>query len=458
MNLKEILKKIKPDEKEEKDMKSLINELLKVAKENEEIYPMICGSVSKDTWLSNKNEIDLFLIFNPMVSKKKLEEDGLRIAKNIVSKLKGKYTIAYSEHPYLRASIKWKERTYQIDIVPAYNIEDPEKIKSAVDRTPHHVRFIKQNLKNTDDVRLLKQFCIANKIYGADVKTQGFSGYLCELLILYFKDFNNLVKNASKWRAGVIITFDKTLDQNFILNKFKTPLIVIDPIDKNRNVSAAVSTEVFYRFVKTCKEFVDRPRKDFFFPPKAKPYSISKISNEMERRGTKWHMIKFKKPDVTEDILYPQMRRFVNTLEKIFNENDFKVLRKDFWINDECIVLFEMKNWIVPKIDKKIGPSVYSKHAENFLKHYKNKNIFIENNKWVVEVERKFSESTSLLQSILKKTQKELMESGVPSKIAPLLQKSQLLIDRDIIKAISSLPEDFRVFMKEWFEKNLNIV
>ena len=119
---------------------------------------------------------------------------GLKFGKNIINELDGSYRIEYAQHPYTRGVVNG----IHIDIVPCYEIKSGERIKSAVDRTPLHVEYLNKNMtKNfSDDVRLLKQLCVANKIYGADSKTQGFSGYVCELLIIKYKKFFNVLKNV----------------------------------------------------------------------------------------------------------------------------------------------------------------------------------------------------------------------------------------------------------------------
>jgi tRNA nucleotidyltransferase (CCA-adding enzyme) len=453
MNLNTVLKRIKPSESEERDMKSFIEKLLDASRKfSKDVKPIICGSVEKETWLSKKYELDLFLMFKPDIDKKELEKRGLDLAKRIIKNLKGKFQIAFAEHPYLRG---WVGK-FQIDIVPAYEIENPENIKSAVDRTPHHVKFVKKNLRNPDEVRLLKQFCIANKCYGADVKTLGFSGYLCELLVIKYGSFMECVKDAYKWRAGHVITFDN-LSREEAIQKFKSPLTVVDPVDKNRNVGAAVSVEKFYTFVKACKDFIENPKEDFFFKKPVKPYSIAEISRKIRGRGTRWFLIAFKEPKVIEDILYPQMKRCSKAIEKMLNQNEFRVLRSDFFCNKECILIFEMETWQTPKVWKNIGPNVHSKHAEEFLKHYR-KEVFIEDENWTVESEREFTEALTFLTSLLKKSEKDLLEKGIPSKIAPAIRKGKIIDGDNAIKYMKRLPEDFRTFIREYFEKDLNVV
>ncbi len=453
MDPSSVLKSIKPSGKEEEEMNGFVEKLLETAgKLSKEMKPIICGSVEKDTWLSKKYELDLFLLYKPEVSKKELEEKGLTLAKKIVKKLRGKHQIAFAEHPYLRG---WVGK-FQIDIVPCYDIENPENIKSAVDRTPHHVKFVKKNLENSDEVRLLKKFCISNKCYGADVKTLGFSGYLCELLIIKYGSFMECVKDAVKWRAGHTIIFDNSSEEE--AKKFKSALIVVDPVDRNRNVGAAVSIEKFYTFVKSCKDFTENPKEEFFFRKPAKPYSITDIKKNIGERNTKWYLITFRKPKVIEDVLYPQMKRCSKSIEKMLNQNGFIVLRSDFYCNNECVLTFEMETWHTPKVWKNIGPDVYSTHAEEFLKHYKNEKVFIEGENWIVENKKEFTDALQFLKDLFKKTNKDLLERGIPSKIVPAIKSCKIAEGDDTIRTMKRLPEDFRIFIRDYFEKDLNVV
>jgi len=62
--------------------------------------------------------------------------------------------IAYAEHPYVRAQITHKTESkpaekivYDVDIVPCYAVKKATEIKSAVDRTPFHNKWLEKNLE-----------------------------------------------------------------------------------------------------------------------------------------------------------------------------------------------------------------------------------------------------------------------------------------------------------------------
>ncbi len=449
--------KIKPKAHEIEKAEAFARKLSEIAGKTAKVYgvkPMICGSYAKNTWLAEKNEFDMFLLFNPLTSRKQMEQEGLDIAKSIVKDMKGSYKIAYAEHPYARSSIKSDGIAYSVDLVPAYEIKDPRKIQSAVDRTPHHVIHVNKHLKFPDEARLLKQFCKAAGCYGADTKTQGFSGYLCELLIISYGSFELLIKNAAKWRVPVIVDEDRGL-----FKKFKAPLILIDPVDPNRNVSAAVSIESFYRFVKQCKEFMERPSAPLFFPERLKPYTAKEVQKELRKRGTRWYALEFERPDVVDDILWPQLRRCSGILEKMAVANGFRCLRRGVWADEKkCIIVLEMDIWSVPAVLKKTGPDIYTKHADDFLKHYKNEKVFIEDGKWVVERESNYIAMLHLLQDLIGFSEKKLLESGIPSKLSRRIREAKLYGGGNFIGLVKSADSDFGRFLRSWFEEDMNVV
>ena len=223
--LKSILKEIKPTSKEEKEIKSLSTKVLNTAKKIGKKYyvePMLVGSLVRGTWLPDKKEFDIFLLFPEDTPTNKLEKKGLEIGKKIVKKLKGSYVIEYAQHPYISA----KFGEYRVDIVPCYKLKDTSRIISAVDRTPFHVRWLKKNLKKSqgDEVRLLKKFLKSHGIYGADARVMGLSGYASELLVVKYKTFIGVLKAVEKWEVGEIIDIEgyyKKKDYKYLIKKFK---------------------------------------------------------------------------------------------------------------------------------------------------------------------------------------------------------------------------------------------
>ena len=207
--LKEILKEIKPSPKEERELLSFAQRCLKVTKRVAKRYKaeaMLVGSLTRKTWLKDKREFDIFILFPEDTPIQRLEKYGLLIGKKVVEKLKGTCTIEYAQHPYVSAEVN----SVKIDLVPCYKLKSAEKLKSAVDRTPFHVAWLKKHLKQkqSNEVRLLKAFLKAHELYGADAKIQGFSGYASELLIIAYKSFLGVLKASLEWQPGTVIDLE----------------------------------------------------------------------------------------------------------------------------------------------------------------------------------------------------------------------------------------------------------
>ncbi|RLF50236.1 MAG: CCA tRNA nucleotidyltransferase, partial [Thermoplasmata archaeon] len=273
----QIINKITPTKKDREKLEKTIEEIHEkieeeVKKKKLPVKIELVGSTAKDTYLKDNLDIDFFLLFPLSFSKNEIAKHVLSIGKKILIKTEE----SYAEHPYIRGYYK----KYKVEIVPCYQIEKAIQKLSAVDRTPLHTRYIKENLeeKQKKEVRLLKQFLKGINCYGAEAEIEGFSGYLCELLILKYGSFRKLIQQAQHWKPGetLMLTFN---DKQHPV--FDTPLTFIDPVDSNRNVASALSKEKFELFTKACQEYLKKPSITFFFPNPVKPWSIKEIKNKI---------------------------------------------------------------------------------------------------------------------------------------------------------------------------------
>src|SRR2546427_17728 len=172
-----------------------------------------------------------------------------------------------------------------------------------------------------DQVRLLKAFCDGVGVYGAEAKVQGFSGYLCELLVLRYGTFRGVLEAASRWRRGEVIELDTRPARSF-----PEPLVLIDPIDAERNVASAVGEESLGTFLHAAKAFLKRPRVEFFFPRGRRTFTAAQARATLRRRGTTLLGIVLPAPRITEDILYPQIRKAQRAIEDLCRKADFRIV------------------------------------------------------------------------------------------------------------------------------------
>jgi len=465
--LKEVLSEVTPGKEETKKLHEVAKKVLAATKKEAKKFhadAILAGSITRDTWLSGKKEFDLFVLFPPKTKQKDLEKKGLELGKKVFAKLSGKWRIDYAQHPYLSGDIDGIE----VDIVPSYNVKSSDHLQSAVDRTPFHVRYIQRKLKKnmSPQVRLLKQLLTSQNLYGADAKTLGYSGYVCELLIIKYKNFLNALKAAAKWKPIEIIDIERFYDKKEyrqLIKEYQKILIVIDPTDKKRNTTAAVSSANFFKFRKLAQDFLKNPLKEYFFARHEMPITENEfILNQIQRR-TELIFVKFKPPNTVPDILWPQLRRFSDRLQSILEETryEFKVLRKDIFTDEKdlAVVLLEMEVSKLPIVQKRTGPRVTDlDDSKRFLEKYSKNTLngpYIENDFWTVEIKRKFITAREKIQDTLSKDLKTLDSKGIPNFIAKEISNSfEVFSESD--KALSLIKENknFGIFLKKFFEKS----
>jgi len=441
-----ILKKIKPTKEEVEFVEKFVEKLLEVATKIAKpfyAHPTLVGSISKGTWLKGSHDIDLFLVFRRRIDRKELEELGLKIGVEICKNFRGTYNIKYAEHPYVKCNIK----NFQVDIVPCYEIKKDEKIISAVDRSPLHARYIKENIKDfeKDEVRLLKYFCKQLGIYGADAKINGVSGYLCELLIINYGTFNNALDKISKLNFGDVIDLEGVVDKYEVRKKFRDAIIVIDPVDKNRNVASPLSAQNFLKLKLAAKKYLQTGK----FPERKIITKLGLIEKLKKERGTNFIGLKFKPPDIITENLYPQLRKFEKKLVKYLESKDFFIVRHFSWTDEKnkAYIILEVESTLLAKYKKKDGPIIFSKEVDNFLKKYINEKYkpYIEDKKFFICYKRKIRDIKVAIRTFLKNNKAE-----IPKKIVS--RRISLFEESEIIKEVNENKELNSYLIEKYFE------
>lgn len=354
--LKNVLKKVAPSEKERQEVEGIAREA--EVKIGEFLPPgvrtMLTGSVVKGTFLGGEGDVDLFALFPHSYSKELMFEEVKEAVEEAYPK--AKIEVAYAEHPYVKFHLKGKK----IDVVPAYLMVEGERVRSAVDRSQLHTKYVLERMgeEQKKEVLLLKKFLKANGLYGAEIRTLGFSGYLCELLIIAYKDFEGVLKAASKWRGKVILDLEKYYSNDKeILERFPENFIVVDPVDSERNVAAPVSAENFARFIELCGRFLGKPSEDFFFPKK-----ISEGNIRRWLKGRNFCGIEFANEKIVDDVLWGQIRRLGSAFRVFLEQNGFTVLGAHSFSDGKKTVLFyELKEGELPKEKEMRGPELRMK-------------------------------------------------------------------------------------------------
>ncbi|MDD5178166.1 MAG: hypothetical protein PHT54_02700, partial [Candidatus Nanoarchaeia archaeon] len=265
------------------------------------------------------------------------------------------------------------------------------------DISPLHVKFVNKNKKYSDQIRLSKRFAKVAKVYGAESYIKGFSGYVLEILTIYYKSFNNLIKAVSKWSSTTEIG-NKNLINNLNRAKKESPLILIDPTDSTRNAAAALSQEKYDLLIKSCREYLKNPSENFF---KEKVFDM----DDIKRRNKASKIITLnvvplnKKTDVAGAKMLKAFQYILNELEK----NEFKIKNEGWVWNGNATFYFILDKKPLSKLKKHYGPSKkLEKPLKEFRKRWKNKKVSFEKNRSYVIIERKYQLPENLIKYLVK--------------------------------------------------------
>jgi len=322
--------------------------------------PMLVGSVAKDTYLRQNVDLDGFLLFPLAVPRERLEAQGLEIGRAVLDDPEEKY----AEHPYTHGVFEG----VRADVVPAYEIRDVSERMTAVDRTPFHTRFVAERMSRDqrDQVRLLKAFMKGVGVYGAEAQVRGFSGYLCELLVLKYGTFRKVLVAAQGWKPGTFLVLDP-LEGN---PRFQDPLTFLDPVDPRRNAASAVSAQTLAHFGEACKAYVRREGLSFFFPRQLVPRPPDELELAVRRRRSDFILLRMRAPDVLEDHLHDQMRKTTESIRRLLERHEFDLKRATYEVGGrDLLILLEVPRLRLPDTITHSGPPVRSRdHAERFRK------------------------------------------------------------------------------------------
>jgi|TARA_Y100000034_G_scaffold91079_1_gene109806 tRNA nucleotidyltransferase (CCA-adding enzyme) len=444
--LSETLQTITPNKKERDNLRKFAKKVITQLNKHG-FEASVEGSLAKDTWISGNHDLDVFMYFDKESKRIELEEKGVEIGKKVIKELGGVPELAYSEHPYTRTHIN----NIDLDIVPCYKLKTVEERSSSVDRTPFHTKYILEKLteKQRGDVRLLKQFTKGVGVYSAKEKVRGFSGYLCELLILKYGSFKKLAKEVAKWEYELVIDLEKHHKSKKKAHKhFKDALVVIDPCDSQRNVAAALDENNFEKLIFAFRNFLKKPTIQFFFPNLVEPYNETKLAQEMAKHGDIF-VIRFKTPKLQEDILYSQLRKSRKVIRKKLEHFEFKVMQTDMLSNKESFLLFEVENAELPEILTMEGPpiSIDQKYQDAFTSKYKKEKPWIKNKQWYVNVPRKYRTVQSLLKNIIAEPEK----NGVAKYVIKSWAKKCDVLDSS--KILDNYKGEFSRFLTRYLSK-----
>ncbi len=403
MDLKKIILKIKPKDnsirKEIDETVKIINSEIK--KNKIKAMAVVGGSFAKDTHLADDHDCDIFIKFDYKYKDANLSD----LLQKALKKFKAERVHGSRDYflfpnsqakPVLlgqsRQSQDWK---LNFEIVPVLNISKPKQAMNVTDVSPLHVAWTKKHKKN-DEIRLAKSFSKANSVYGAESYIKGFSGHVLDILTIKYGSFLNLLKASQKWRDKTVIDVEKhyknSEDAMFKLNVSKTqsPLIIVDPIQPERNAAAALGYDAFNIFVKKAKEFLKKPSEKFF------EKKVLTENNFKDAITVSIVPLKGKR-----DVVGAKIMKAHEAIERELKKNDFEIKQSGFIWDKEAFIWFRMKNEKINGEKTARGPPLAMKeHVLAFKKEHKN--TFEKNSRIFAKIKREYTDAKDLIKEIIK--------------------------------------------------------
>jgi tRNA CCA-adding enzyme len=280
------------------------------------------GSLAKGTMVNRegKQDIDIFIVFD-------YSEDILKLEKVLGKiKLPGKLKKVHGSRDYFQIDCD----DIILEVIPVVRNEDPELAENVTDVSLSHVKYIKDEVnKNpgiSDEIRLAKAFCQAQRCYGAESYVKGFSGYSLEVLVIHFGGFVKFLKGVGKVRVIDPLKYFKS--EREVLNeinasKLMSPIVLVDPTYKYRNVTAGLGEETFEKFNILASNFLKKPALDYF---ERKPIDVEGLK---KMSGT-FVKLDLKTDRQEGDIAGTKMKKLLDFFAKELGRKQQKVLVKEF--------------------------------------------------------------------------------------------------------------------------------
>jgi tRNA nucleotidyltransferase (CCA-adding enzyme) len=390
------------------------------------------GSFAKGTWLKEEVDIDIFIKIDNSVNDKEFGQLGEQVG---WQSLKGfNPYIRYSDHPYVEAVIDG----IRVNVVPCYDVPKG-KWKSAADRSPFHTDYMKNNLddEKRNQVRLFKKFLKSIGVYGADIATGGFSGYVAEIMILKYGSFESVLHAMSNiGEENNVISIEKP-DEHSVKN-FKSQLIIIDPIDHKRNLGTAISAESIGKLVLAARSFLAKPSIDFFIKKE------KKVVGNYKDLDSNLVIVEFSYKKRSPDIIRGQLKRSLNAISKQLELADFRVVRSTCVTDEEKTAAFGflLESVTLSAYTQKIGPNIFMREeTANFILKNQKKSLIT----WVDSemrvstlVRRKTTNAKHFLKLLLTK---KIESSGITRGLVGDIQRLFRLYSGDDQKIIGIAKE-----------------
>ncbi|MBN2459575.1 CCA tRNA nucleotidyltransferase [Candidatus Woesearchaeota archaeon] len=412
---RESLKAIKPEEQEFTEADETIKHINSLLRQKGiKAECMAGGSYAKGTILKDDFDIDLFVRFDYSYKDKGISEMLGKALEPLHPELvHGSRDYFQVRKDYQMKKIKGKAKSsgkgslqdsLLFEIIPVLMIDDYKQAVNVTDMSPLHVSYAKKKFAEkpglADEIRLAKQFCKSIGVYGAESYIRGFSGHVLDLLVIYYGSFEALLLQAAVWGSRVIIDLENHLAEPLKqLNKAKTesPLIIVDPVQPDRNAAASISKEKFELFKSKAKEFLESPSINFF---KIKKLSIGELKKKAGKEILL--LLKVKPLEGNKDIVGTKVMKAFEHIEKQLKKHEFKVLEAGWEFGvEQSIIYYILKKEKMKSTVVMIGPPAREKKDAKRFKA-KHPRVFEDNGRLYAEEKRQYMTPEELVKDLIR--------------------------------------------------------
>ena len=354
------------------------------------------GSTAKGTNLANDYDVDIFVRFSPEYDDKTLSDRLQKILKSVFKKLER----VHGSRDYFHVQLG----KFLFEFIPVQHITSWQEARNVTDMSPLHVEYVAKHIEEkpelAGDIRLTKQFCKAAKIYGAESYIGGFSGHVVDLLNIYYGGFRQLLTAAAKWPAKVIIDPEHHHDNPMVaLNDAKVyaPLVIVDPIQPDRNSAAAVTELAFKRLKDAAKAYLAAQQEEFFII-----HPLDTKSFKATHKDATIHVITLMPQAGKKDVVGAKCFKVYQHLTEHLLKAGFTIIESKWeFTPKKATLLFAVPKTLLPAEEEWVGPPI-ARTADVARFQQAHNATFTRSGKIYAMERRKYRDAKKLIADLLK--------------------------------------------------------
>jgi tRNA nucleotidyltransferase (CCA-adding enzyme) len=356
------------------------------------------GSTAKGTYLAGQFDVDMFVRF-------KTDQENIS---DLLELMLAELNVVFERVHGSRDYFHFTYQDYFFEIVPVKYVDEPSQAVNVTDMSPLHVFWVNEHLtpELRNAIRLAKQFCKAIRVYGAESYINGFSGHVLDILIIYYGGFEALLKAASTWAEKTVVDPEQYHQDAFATlnaSKLHSPLIVIDPIDAERNAAAALAVDKYNQFKASAKQFLEHPDATYFQIPSFDKTALLKKKFDDEYL----FLITITPQQGKKDIVITKVLKVFEFLQRHLQLYDFPLRHADWFVDEtgektQCYLYFFVQTQDLSPTMEREGPPLENFQGVQRFKEVHGTDVFEKNNRLYVHVRRDFTRANDCLLHLLR--------------------------------------------------------